>query len=134
MCVRLMIRKELEMMALEAQVMSGVQAMMQPPPEQAPQGQPQRPTNRSATINGTRRWAAVAIKASNHDRKAYKRRQAMPPKSKAQSSLIPGRSSGIKDSAGLSPEEAKEYVSGYPTKKPPERKKPAPMKGKKRVA
>ena len=42
MCVRLMIRKELEMMALEAQVMSGVQAMMQPPPEQAPQGQPQK--------------------------------------------------------------------------------------------
>ena len=30
------------MMALEAQVMSGVQAMMQPPPEQAPQGQPQK--------------------------------------------------------------------------------------------
>ena len=42
--------------------MSGVQAMMQPMTEQSPQGQPQRPTNRSATINGTRRWAAVAIK------------------------------------------------------------------------
>ena len=53
----------------------------------------------------------------------------MPPKSKAQARLFRAVAAGSKILPGLSPEEAKEYVSGYPTKKLPERKKPAPMKG-----
>ena len=55
----------------------------------------------------------------------------MPPKSKAQARLFRAVAAGSKILPGLSPEEAKEYVSGYPTKKLPERKKPAPMKGTK---
>ena len=53
----------------------------------------------------------------------------MPPKSKAQARLFRAVA-GSKDSAGIVAGGSQKYVSGYPTKKLPERKKPAPMKGK----
>lgn len=47
----------------------------------------------------------------------------MPPKSKAQARFMRGVASGNIKKKGLSKKEASEYVSGYKTKKLPNRKK-----------
>lgn len=50
----------------------------------------------------------------------------MPPKSKAQARFMHGVASGSIKRPDLTPEEAEEYVSGYPTKGLPEKVKAKP--------